>query len=227
MGVEHLPGSHNQEFYPVSKEDCSRLYVIVPESRRNYVLFQALEVPTSPMFPYLEKEFVDERGPSLSKISGHLSRFVCADHCIMMLMAFPNRTFSSHELAIQNLPGHDARIRAGSCGGILFSLPQHMHKLVRGIKVKNLAEGARFDLVLSLIAMQGAVELSWAVKGCLDWYKYELRTGVVQCVPVYRGHEWEFPKSNPVCLAGATKWTLENAAAELECASRHFVFVGI
>lgn len=103
---------------------------------------------TSPMYAYMGKESVDERKLRSSNNRRHLYRVVCPEQCVLVLMAFLTRTIRSSELAIQNLLGNDARMRIGTCGGILLQLPQHMHDFVCDIKVQDLVEWTRFDFLL-------------------------------------------------------------------------------
>lgn len=72
----------------------------------------------------------------------------------MVVTATPTCAFSSRELSIQDLPEHHARMRTEAFESILFSLPQHMHDFVRGIKVYELVGRTRYDPVLSLKTMQ-------------------------------------------------------------------------
>lgn len=78
-------------------------------------------MPTSPVFAFLRREFVDGRESGSSTIMGHLNRVACADHRVMVLMEFLTRLFPSREPAIQNLLGRDARMRLMACGGIFVS----------------------------------------------------------------------------------------------------------
>lgn len=134
----------------------------------------------------------------------------------MALMKFLSRAFPPHELAIQELPGNDARMRVGAWAGILFPMPQRVHVFIRGIKMQDLAKETRFDSVLSLLSVWRLKKLNWAVDGCSRWYHYESRTGVVRGVPAYRRHGREFPNSNPVSRAGVTAWTMENTSEVLD-----------
>lgn len=93
-----------------------------------------------------------------------------------------------------------------------------MHDFVRGIKAKDLVEGRRLDLLLSMFAVYCLKELNWAVDGYLVWYRYEFGTGVVRGVSSYRRHRREFPKSNPGSRAGITTLIIERAVEDLECA---------
>lgn len=54
-----------------------------------------------------------------------------------------------------------------------------MHDFVRGIKVQDFVEGARFDPMLSLWAVLRSKKLNWTIDGRLGWYHYEFWTGVV------------------------------------------------
>lgn len=103
---------------------------------------------------FVEREFVDGRKPRSATIRGHLYRVACADHCVMVLTAFSTRTFPPRELAIKALPGPEDRMRDGACVSILFSLPQHVHELVRDINFRDLVEETRFALVLSSLALR-------------------------------------------------------------------------
>lgn len=89
------------------------LYLGIPDWWRYYKPYQVLEVPMGAMFANLGRDFFDGRGPSLSTIRGHLHRVACADYCVIGLMAFIACAFLSRELAIQNLPVHDARMQVG------------------------------------------------------------------------------------------------------------------
>lgn len=68
----------------------------------------------------------------------------------MVLMAFLTRALPPRALDVQDFSEHDTHMRAGSCGRILLSLPQRMHKFVRGIKIEGLVEGTLFDPLLFL-----------------------------------------------------------------------------
>lgn len=70
------------------------------------------------------------------------------DHCVMVLTAFLTRAFPPPELAIQNLPGHDARMWVGECGVILFLLPQYKYNLLVISRYKISLKGC--DLMLCL-----------------------------------------------------------------------------
>lgn len=109
----------------------------------------------------------------------------CADHCIMVLMAFLSRAFPLRELVIQDLPGHDASMQVGAYGGVMFSLPQHVHDFVRGFKIQDLLEGTLFETFLSLLAIRRSNKLSWAVEGCSGQHHCEFRTGVFRGMTVY------------------------------------------
>lgn len=65
----------------------------------------------SSVFDYMGREFVDWHEPSSSTIQGHLYRVACVYYCLIVLMEFLAHEFFPHELAIQDLPGHDARMR--------------------------------------------------------------------------------------------------------------------
>lgn len=84
----------------------------------------------------------------------------------------------------------------------MLALPQHVHDLVRGIKMQNLVEGTQFNLMLSLSAILRLNKLIWAIDGFLGWFHYEYRTGIMQGVPIYRRHERECLQSNPVSQVG-------------------------
>lgn len=69
---------------------------------------------------------------------GHLYRAACVDHCVMVLMAFLTRAFTPCELVFLDLAGFDATLRVEAFERILFPLlplHQHVHVLVRGIKI--------------------------------------------------------------------------------------------
>lgn len=88
-------------------------------------------------------------------------------------------------------------MRGGACEGILIPLPQHVHDFVRGIEIQDLAEGLKFDSVLSLLAVRHSKDLNWAVNSCLGWYRFELWTGVEWNSPAYRGHGRKIFKREP------------------------------
>lgn len=132
--------------------------------------------------------------PSLPTTRGYLSRVACANLCVTVLMAFLTCSFFPCELAIQGLKGHNVRVRVWSCGGILFPLLRHVHGFVSDIKVQDSVEGTRSDPVLSLLAIRRAEELNRGLKGCLVWYQYVFRTGVVRGVPAYQWHGRELAK---------------------------------
>lgn len=75
-------------------------------------------------------------------------------------MAFLTRTFLPGELAIFDLPRHDARMWEGSCNGNLFPLLQHVHEFFLGIKEQDLFEGTRYGSVLLLLAIWRAEKLN-------------------------------------------------------------------
>lgn len=58
----------------------------------------------------------------------------------MVLLALLARVYRPRELVIQDLPGHDARVRAGTCEVILFPLPQHVCDFVCSIKLQDFLE---------------------------------------------------------------------------------------
>lgn len=74
-------------------------------------------------------------------------------------MALLTCTFPLLVLVLQDLPGHNAHMRARLLGDILFPLPQHMQEIVRSIKVQDLVEGTRFDSVLLQSATLRLMEL--------------------------------------------------------------------
>lgn len=80
-------------------EEHRRLYVAVPKLWCDFKPCLALKVPTSLMFLYLGKAFVDGRDPSLVTISGDLYRVVCAHHWVMVLRALLASAFSPSKLA--------------------------------------------------------------------------------------------------------------------------------
>lgn len=91
-----------------------------------------------------------------------------------------------------------------------------MHAFVRGIKIEDLAEGTRFDHMLSLLAVWHSDELNWDVDGCFGWCHCEFWTGVVRGVPAYWQQGRGFQKLSPVRQAGVMAWTMEKGAEELE-----------
>lgn len=147
--------------FTVPKKERLRLYVGVLKYWGQNEPRRASEVPTSPVFVYLGREFVDGREPSSSTIRGHLYRVACVDHCVKVSMAIRASAFSSRELAIQDLPRHKIGMRVGECGAILFPLPQHVHELVHGVKVQGLVEETLFDPVLPLLVVRRSKELTW------------------------------------------------------------------
>lgn len=88
----------------------------------------------------------------------------------------------------------------GSCEGILFPLPHHVHDFVLGIKLQDFVEGKRFDPVLSFSGIWSLKKLNWDVGSCLGWYSYEFWTVVVGGVPPYQRYGRKFPKSIRDCL---------------------------
>lgn len=100
---------------------------------------------TSLTFTYLGEQFDDGCEPSLSTIRVHLYRVACADHCVVVLMAFLTHAFPPRELAIQNLPGHKARMHVWEFGGILFPLHQYLQDSVFGFKRKTWLKGRELN----------------------------------------------------------------------------------
>lgn len=101
---------------------------------------------------------------------GHLYRVANADSRVKVLMRFLARAFVPREPASQNLALHVACMCVGSCAGILFPLPRHVHKFVRGIKVQDLVEEICVDPVLCFMAVRHLEELDCAVDSCLGCY---------------------------------------------------------
>lgn len=85
---------------------------------------------------------------------------LCESLCCDVDVAFLTWVFPPQELAIPNLPGHHACMRVEACGSVLFSLPQHAHDLVRGIKMRDLVKGTRFHALLFLLAIRFLNELN-------------------------------------------------------------------
>lgn len=96
-----------------------------------------------------------------------------ADYWVMVLVAFPTFVSPPIEFHIQCLPEHDARMRASSCGGIMFSLQQNVLDLVHGITIQDLVVGTQFESVLASLAIRRAEKLNLSVEGCFGWYHYE------------------------------------------------------
>lgn len=71
-------------------------------------------MPTSPMFSYLWKPFLDGHEPSSAEIKGYLYCVACVQYCLLVLMALLAGAISLPELAIQDQPGHNARMRVGA-----------------------------------------------------------------------------------------------------------------
>lgn len=67
----------------------------------------------SPLFAYLEMEFIDGREPSSSTIREHMYRVAFADPCDIVLIATLTRAFPVRDLATQDLPGVDSHMRIG------------------------------------------------------------------------------------------------------------------
>lgn len=149
----------------------------------------------SSIFLYSGREGAGGRKPS-SEIIRSLYPVDCRDHLLMVKVMFIARAFSPNEIAGHVLPVHEACMRVSCCCAILFPLSQRMHAFVCGTKDQDLVEGTRINLVLFLLAIQPLKELNWTVEGCLRWYHYDFRTGVVQGVPAYRLYGRESPKSN-------------------------------
>lgn len=60
--------------------------------------------------------------------------------------------------------GTTARVRVGSRGSILVPLALHVHELIHGTEIPDLVKGARFDLVLSLLAKRRLEELNFVAE---------------------------------------------------------------
>lgn len=82
----------------------------------------------------------------------------------MAPMAFLTCAFPSREEAIKHLQRHNACMRVGSCGGLLFQLSQYVHEFVCGVEGQDRVEGTRFDSRSSLLAIRCSKDLSWALK---------------------------------------------------------------
>lgn len=90
------------------------------------------------MFTYLGGEIVDTREPLFfSAFRGHLCHVACMRQCVMVLTAILARALPAQELAIQDLPAHDARMRIRTWRGILSPMPQHVHNFSRDIKMQD------------------------------------------------------------------------------------------
>lgn len=132
----------------------------MPEWWRDYIPNLVLEVPASPIFLFPERKLCSEPEPSLTTIRWPFRFADVADHCVMIFMLFlicegPQREFHS-----QNLPGHDEWMHAGSCVGILFPLPQHVHDFVCSVVTLDLVDGKRFISLLSVLAIKRLEELN-------------------------------------------------------------------
>lgn len=153
-------GWHNREFHTVSSEEHGWLCVSVPVWWRAFKPCRALEVSTSSMYLYLGGEFVDGRESSEATISVSLNHVAVADHFFKMSLSFLTLMCPPRELQIQDLPDHDARIRVGSCGDVLFSSPQRVLEFAHGLKSQELVSRTRFEQMLNVLAIQRAEELN-------------------------------------------------------------------
>lgn len=72
----------------------------------------------------------------------------------MVLMAFQICSFPLRQVTIQDLLGHNTRMRVGESGEMFFTLPQHVHDFVRDIRIRNFVGGTQSDAVLSSRAMR-------------------------------------------------------------------------
>lgn len=71
----------------------------------------------------LETDFIDGCKPSSSTSRDHLFLVACADHFVMVLMAYLAHAFAPRKIAIQDFPGHDARMWIEASEVILFPPP--------------------------------------------------------------------------------------------------------
>lgn len=133
-----------------------------------------MEERTSSIIECFRKAFVDVCKSSSTMKRGHLHFVTCLNQWFAVLVAFSTRTCSPREVAIQDLPGYDARVQCGSCGGTLFFQPKYVHEFVSGIKLPDLVYEARFDSLLSLLLIRCAQMLRWAVESCFALYHFEL-----------------------------------------------------
>lgn len=63
---------------------------------------------------------MDRRKPSFLGTKGYIYHVGCAVHFVAVLMAYLACRVSPQKLAIQDLPGDDASMWFGACGGLCF-----------------------------------------------------------------------------------------------------------
>lgn len=149
-------------------------------------------------------------------ISRLLSRVAAVDHYVKIFMVFLARVFPSRELPSQNLLGYDVCIWVGLCGSILSLLPHHAQDFDYCINIQNLLEETHFGPALFSLAIWHLEKLNAVAKECLRWFHYEFWNEVIRDVSTYRCYGQEPGRSNLVCGADFTTWTMAKVFEELE-----------